>query len=35
MNEPHRMYSWANPWLRRSIVWLVVLTVVSVLVGFV
>jgi cytochrome c553 len=27
--------SWRNPWVRRSVVWLVVLTVLSILVGFV
>ena len=34
-NHEPGMYSWANAWFRRSIVWLVVLTVVSMLVGFV
>lgn len=29
------LYSWANPWFRWSVVWLVVLTVLSLLVGFI
>jgi cytochrome c553 len=34
MREPS-MYSWSNPWFRWSTVWLVVLIVLSLLVGFV
>jgi cytochrome c553 len=30
-----RVYSWRNPWFKWSLVWLVVLTVLSMLVGFV
>ena len=29
------LYSWGNPWFRLSLIWLVVLTVLSLLVGFV
>jgi len=31
----NRMYSWANPWFRWSVIWLCVLMVLSLLVGFV
>ena len=30
-----RLYTWSNPWFRWSVIWLVVLTIASLLVGFV
>jgi len=35
MVEHDRVVSWRNPWVRWSVIWLVVLTVLSLLVGFI